>query len=153
MVTVTTEKLNPVCVGADIGQIHDPCAIGVAEVVQVHTGKFRYGREFRKPAHVDGNGIFHKAIDAEPVMVSEYFIRYIQRLKLGMSYPDVAVFLADLLCNPRFQHRNVRCLPDVTGVGRGVYDLLKQELALREEAKHIQLKPITFSAGEKYNRT
>ncbi len=153
MVTVDTQTLNPVCIGVDVGQIHDPTAIAVAEVMQVHTGKFRYGREFHKPAHVDENLIFHKAIDADPVMTSEYTIRYIRRLPLGTSYPDVALYIADMLCNPMFQHRDVRVLIDVTGVGRPVYDDLKREVSLREAAKHVQVKPITFSHGEKYNRT
>ena len=144
---------NPVTVGVDVGQIHDPSAIAVAEVTQVHTGKFRLDKRFHVPAHVDEHLIFHPAKDADPVLRSEYTIRYIQRLPLGTSYPDVAVFLADLLCNTRFAHRDVRCLLDVTGVGRGVYDLLREEIARRTETQHIQLKPITFSHGEKYNRS
>lgn len=153
MVTVDIESLSPVCIGVDVGQIHDPSAVAVAEVAQVHTGKYRYDKRFHVPAHVDEHLIFHKAQDAEPVLRSEYTIRYIQRLPLGTSYPDVAEFLAEMLCNDRFAHRDVRCLIDVTGVGRGVYDLLKQEIALREAAKHIAVKPITFSHGEKYNRS
>lgn len=144
---------NPVCVGIDVGQIHDPTAIAVAEVIQVHTGKYRFGREFLKPAHVDEHLIFHKAQDADPVMTSEYTIRHITRLKLGTSYPDVAMHIADMLCNTMFAHREVRVLIDVTGVGRPVYDDLKGEIKLREATRHVQLKPITFSHGEKYNRS
>ena len=162
---------NPVTVGVDVGQIHDPSAVCVAEVTQEHTGKFRLDKRFHVPAHVDANLIFHKAIDADPVLRSEYTIRYIQRLPLGTSYPAVAAFLADLLCNDRFAHRDVRCLIDVTGVGRPVYDDLKDEINLRREVMYthqtnvsglvwksgndttIHLKPITFSNGEKYNKT
>lgn len=150
---VSLDQPNPITVGVDVGQIRDNSAVAVAEVTQVHTGKFRYDKRFHVPAHVDEHLIFHAAVDADPVLRSEYTIRYIQRLPLGTSYPDVADFLADLLCNDRFAHRDVRCLIDVTGVGRGVYDLLKDEIKRREAALHVQLKPITFSHGEKYNRS
>src|SRR5258706_7624278 len=100
MVTVTTNELNPVCVGIDVGQIHDPTAIAVAEVIQVHTGKYRYGAEHHIPAHVDDYWRFIKAKDADPVLTNEYTIRHITRLKLGTSYPDVALYSADMLCNP-----------------------------------------------------
>ena len=147
------EQLNPVCVGVDVGQIHDPTAVAVAEVCQVPTGKFRYGREYRREAFVDEHFIFHKAIDAEPVLTSEYTIRHIRRLPLGMSYPAVAMHIADMLCNTMFLHREVRVLIDVTGVGRPVYDLLKYEIRLREATQHIILKPITFTYGMTYNRS
>jgi hypothetical protein len=74
-------------------------------------------------------------------------------LPLGTSYPDVAEHIADMLCKDLFQNRGVRVLIDVTGVGRPVYDDLKRETAIREQCKHIALRPITFSHGEKYNRS
>lgn len=145
------EYLDPVAVGIDVGQITDPTAISVAEVRQLHTGKFRYA-EPPQPAFFDEN--WRQVLapkDADPVMVSEYFIRHIQRLPLGMSYPDVAQYIADLLCKPVFAHRQVRVLIDVTGVGRPVYDDLRREISLREECRSTWLKPINFVRGEKYN--
>jgi len=65
----------------------------------------------------------------------------------------VAIYIADMLCNDLFQSRNVRILIDVTGVGRPVYDDLKRETTLRPKCKHIQIKPISFVHGEKYNRS
>src|SRR5258707_1812771 len=153
MTQTLVEQPNPVNVGVDVGQIHDPSAIAVAEVVRVHTGKYRFGKQYHIPAHVDENLIFHKAQDALPVMRSRYIVRHIRRLPLGTSYPKVALDIADMLCNTMFAHREVRVLIDVTGVGRPVYDDLKIEIELREETRHIQLKPITFSHGEKYNRS
>lgn len=151
--TTDLAQPNPVCVGVDVGQIHDPSAVAVAEVVRVHTGKYRYGKQYHIPAHIDANLIFHKPQDAEPVMRSRYIVRHIRRLPLGTSYPKVALDIADMLCNTMFAHREVRVLIDVTGVGRPVYDDLKIEIELREETRHIQLKPITFSHGEKYNHS
>ena len=169
MTQTIVEQLNPVCVGVDVGQIHDPTAVAVAEVCQVPTGKYRYGREYRREAFVDEHLIFHKAQDAEPVMTSEYTIRHIRRLPLGTSYPAVAMHIADMLCNTMFAHREVRVLIDVTGVGRPVYDDLKLEINIRKNglwrpdgtfqqpvggiSNNVQVKPITFSHGEKYNRS
>src|SRR6266568_5617373 len=168
MVTVDTQSLNPVCIGVDVGKIHDPTAIAVAEVMQVHTGKYRTGEQFRTPAYIDAQMQFHPTVDAQEVMCSEYTIRHIRRVPLNTSYPEVALLLADMLCNPLFVHRDVRCLIDVTGVGRPVYDDLCAEIILRKQGlaswvngtlqvgkgiEKVQVKPITFSHGEKYNRT
>lgn len=148
---VMTQEHNPVTVGIDVGQIHDPTALAVAEVKQKHTGKYRYVEPI--PAHFDENGQWVGPHDADPVMVSEYTIRHITRLPLGTSYPDVALHIATLLCNPMFARRDVRVLIDVTGVGRPVYDDLRKEIDLRKEARHVQLRPISFAHGEKYNRS
>jgi hypothetical protein len=152
LVSTEVEQRLPVMVAADIGQIHDPTAICVAEVYQVDTGKWHYG-EHPEPARYTDMGVFVPAKDVYPVLLSHYAIRHIRRLALGTSYPAVATHLADLLCNERFAHRDVRCFLDVTGVGRGVYDMLTAEISFRKEAQHVQLKPITFSFGEKYNRS
>jgi hypothetical protein len=167
MVTVDIQTLNPVCIGVDVGKIHDPTALAVVEVSQAHTGKFRTGPAYRQPAHIDAAGQFHPTVDAQEVMRSEYTIRHIRRVPLNTSYPEVALLLADLLCSDLFAHRDVRCLPDVTGVGRPVYDDLCKEIMLRKQGLatwingvltvgkgigRIQIKPITFSHGEKYNR-
>lgn len=148
---LVVQERDPVCIGIDVGQINDPTAISVAEVSQIHTGKFRYIE--RIPARFDASGEWIPPKDGEPVMVSDYSIRSIRRLPLGTSYPDVAAYIADMLCNPLFALRNVRVLIDVTGVGRPVYDDLKKEIGLRKEARQVVLKPISFSHGEKYNRS
>ncbi len=128
---VELAPLNPVNVGIDVGQIHDPTAIAVAEVCRVHTGKFRFDKEYHKPAYVDANMIFHKAVDADEVMRSRYIIRHIERVALGTSYPDVAAYIADMLSKSIFAHRDVRVFIDVTGVGRPVYDDLRGEIKRR----------------------
>lgn len=149
---VAIEKPNPVTVGVDVGQIHDPTAIAVAEVMQMHTGKYRYDST-QTTGHLDPQGQWVPATGVDPVMTSEYTIRHIRRLALGTSYPDVAIHIADMLCSPLFASRSVRLLIDVTGVGRPVYEDLGKEIKLRKEAQHVQIKPISFSHGEKYNRS
>ncbi len=147
---VITQERNPVAVGVDVGQIHDNTAISVVEVERIHTGKYRYSDMI--PAHFDESGMWVAAHDADPVLVSDYTVRTIRRLPLGTSYPDVALHIAEMLCNPVFAQRNVRVLIDVTGVGRPVYEDVQKEIALRKETRHVLLKPITFSHGEKYNK-
>lgn len=158
-------KAHPVCIGVDVGKIHDPVAIAVSEVAQVPTGKYRYLRE-PVQAHIDAKGQFVPPHDADPVLVSEYTVRHIKRLPLGTSYPEVAVHLADLLCSPLFAYRAVRMLIDVTGVGRPVYDDVVKEIALRKGplvqkadevgfwfvTQSVQIKPISFVRGETYNK-
>src|SRR6266568_4607052 len=165
---ILDEKL-PVCVGVDVGQIRDPTAIAVSEVSQLDTGKLRFGPS-PQPARLDSkSGLWIPAEDIYPVMVTEYTVRHIRRLPLGTSYPDVALHIADMLCSPLFAGRSVRVLIDVTGVGRPVYDDLDREILRRKygiwnndgtfqpgskgEMARLRLKPITFSHGEKYNRS
>lgn len=145
------QELNPVIVGVDVGQIQDPTAICVTEAIEIDTGKLRHIEPV--PLHMDKSGLWILPKYVEPVMRSTYTVRNIRRLPLGTSYPDVALYLADMLCNPLFANRNVRVLMDVTGVGRPVYQDLYVEIGLRKEARHIQLKPISFVHGEKYNRS
>ncbi len=152
MGVVDAQDLLPVCIGVDVGQIRDNTAICVAEVSQVNTGKIRYTRE-PTMGHHDERGNWIPPQGFETVMRSEYTLRHIRRLPLGTSYPDVALHIADMLCSNLFQDRSVRVLLDVTGVGRPVYDDLRREVALRKECRYVQLKPISFTFGEMYNRS
>src|SRR5437899_3398259 len=150
------QLLNPVTVGIDVGQIHDPSAIAVCEVQQEHRGKYRTVPHMRKLPYVDENGRYYASYEKtrkDPVLESDYTVRHIKRLPLGTSYPDVATDIADMLCGNAFAKRDIRVLIDVTGVGRGVYDLLKRELHLRDQTKHMHLQPSTFAHGETYNRS
>jgi hypothetical protein len=142
-------SLHPVCVGVDIGKISDPAAVCVAEVEQRPTGKYYAGT--RVAAHLDRRGQWVPPHDADPVMLSHYSIRYIQRLVLGTSYPDVATYLADLLCSTLLAGRDVRMLIDVTGVGRPVYDSVVKDMGLRKEVQSAAIKPITFVHSDTYN--
>lgn len=149
---VLIDALYPICIGVDVGQIHDNTAISVAEVMQKHTGKYRY-TDHPTLGHFNEKREWVPDTGADPVMTSEYTIRHITRLPLGMSYPDVAVHIAEMLCSTLFVGRSVRVLIDVTGVGRPVYEDLKKEAELRKEARKAHIKPISFVHGEKYNRS
>ena len=135
-----------------MGQITDPMAVAVAEVKQIHTGKYRYNKD-QKPARYDPKQGWIPPQGVIPVMAADYTIRYMQRLPLGTSYPDAAERIAEMLCNPLFAGRKVRVLMDVTGVGRPVYEDLKNEAKRRKEAQKILIKPISFVHGESYNKS
>lgn len=165
----TVEEKLPVNIGIDIGQIHDPTAICVSEVHQVDTGEVRYASSPEMGKHSEkGEWIPPKGFD--PVMRTEYIVRFIKRLPLNTSYPEVAEYIANMLNNELFQNRDVRVLVDATGVGRPVYDSLKSKIMLRlnnakilqsfqvgltwQVGRHtLQLKPISFTHGEMYNRS
>jgi hypothetical protein len=118
---VKEDERLPVCIGCDVGQIHDPSAICVTEVAQVDTGRVRYTGPQTIGYH-DEYGAWIPPTGREPVMRSEYTVKQIRRLPLNTSYPDVAIHLADMLMKDVFKNRKVRLLIDVTGVGRPVYD-------------------------------
>ena len=150
--SVAIEEKLPIQIGIDVGQITDPSSVCVAECSQVDTGKVRYDR-VQTLAHFDDRGVWIPATGIEPVVRTEYTVRFIQRLPLGTSYPDVADYLANLLCNKQFERRRMRCLIDVTGIGRAIFDLLKAEIELRKELREVSLQPVSFVHGEKYNRS
>ena len=151
MAVLASEQRTPVTIGCDVGQIRDSTAICVCEVMQVNTGKVRYASK-QEAGRWDHRGHWIPPKGIDPVFRSEYTVRDIKRLPLGTSYPDVADHLAHLLCAERLARRDVRLLLDVTGVGRGVWDMLRQEIALRKEARHVQLRPVSFTHGETYNK-
>lgn len=166
---VKIEERLPINIGIDVGQIHDPTAICVTECHQVDTGRVKYLPNPEMGHHNErGEWIAPKV--SEPIMRSEYIVKFIKRLPLNTSYPEVAEYIADMLDNEVFQHRNIKVLIDVTGVGRPVYDNLKREIFLRKNNAEIeqqlgtgirfkngrhtlQLKPISFTYGEQYNRS
>lgn len=167
MELITEDKI-PINIGIDIGQIRDNTAICVCEVLQVDTGRVKYLPNPEMGHHNErGEWIAPKV--SEPIMRSEYIVRFIKRLPLNTSYPDVAIYIANMLDNELFKNRNVKILLDVTGVGRPVYDNLKSEIMLRLNNARIeqsftgmawkigkytlQLKPISFVHGEMYNRS
>lgn len=99
-------------IGIDIGQKHDPTAIVVAQrELRGYTLNPNEGR--------DGRGVY---LGGE----IHYIARFIQRLPLNTSYPDVAKRLAEIYHN--VPDKVEQCLIDVTGVGRPVFDLVKNDI-------------------------
>lgn len=83
--------------GIDLGQANDHSALCAVERVKLPVPVYR--RKFR------------------------YVIRALDEQNLGVPYPDQVKRFAAVLANPAF--KGARCGVDYTGVGRPVYDLLK----------------------------
>lgn len=111
-----------VTIGVDIGQRRDPSAIAVAERL-----------ERNRP-------------DLPEVKEQYYPIRHLERVPLDTSYPDVAARVIEIV--ERLQERDtppykIIVALDVTGVGRGVSDILKEPLKRRR----VELTNVTLTAG------
>ncbi len=65
-----------------------------------------------------------------------YHCRYLERVKLGTSYPEVAEYVKDLIARPEIGSGNCRLVVDATGVGRPVVDMLRDK-GLHPEAATI----------------
>jgi hypothetical protein len=97
---------------------------------------------------------------------TSYRVRYLRRLPHGLTWPQIAASLAALLVGfhtdqvTRTLARGgtVRDLlpttlyADRTGVGDSLVGILQQALQDREETKDIFVLPLSFVAGEKFDR-
>lgn len=118
-------------VGVDLGQSHDPTAVCVLETKTAHIPDMalphelphwrKQVREFQQPFHV----------------------RHLERLPLGMSYPNQVLHVAALL--NRSPLNNARTFIDYTGVGRPVFDLFR-------EARIPGVQGIAITAGSEVKK-
>jgi len=74
-----------------------------------------------------------------PAGERRYGLRYLKRWQLGTAYPEILTDLANLLRNPIFEQPKLAV--DVTGVGLGVFDFVKQAQL------PAVLRPILVTAG------
>jgi hypothetical protein len=121
-------------VGVDLGQTSDPTAIAVLEHV---TGVLDYNSEWER----------HTRLGTIPQKKSEQmFVRYLQRLPLGTSYPAIVQHVKDMFARPPLcGHDDVppaQLVIDQTGVGRAVGDLF-DESGIRPKAVKV-----TITAGD-----
>lgn len=99
-------------VGIDIGQAHDPTAICVASKVVTTT---------LNPAHA----AYHK------LPPPRFEVSHLERLRLGMPYPQQVDHLEGLLSRSPLDRLRPRVLVDYTGVGRPVFDMFAGRRSLR----------------------
>ena len=102
-----TDECPLTVVGVDIGQKRDPTAIAVVEIEY---------REVREPS-VGGR-------EEE----SHYLVRFLERLPLGTSYPEVVRRIAEIHERVVARTRRPEVLIDATGVGTPIVDLVKQRI-------------------------
>ncbi len=134
-----------VTVGVDVGQKRDPTAIVVCEQVVTQTDP---GRLALPTGH---SGIAY-ASDVRRVGERRETIhtaRHLQRLPLGMPYPEVAAQVAAVVDG--LVRRGVarpRIMVDSTGVGGPVVDILRERLG-----QHARdLIACTFTHGERFSQ-
>lgn len=114
----------PVVVGVDVGQMRDPSAIAVAEYLKREREDMPGAQEWYFP------------------------IRALERVPLNTSYPDMAarvVEIVDSLQARALPPKRISLAIDVTGVGRGVSDILAGPLKQRK----VRLSNCTMVAGLK----
>lgn len=136
--------LAPVHIGVDIGQKQDPTAIVVAELSERLSGRMRH-----VAAYTDVSG-YHQPENL-PILETVYTVHMMQRLPLGTSYPEVAARVAEVACSDRLLGRERLLLIDETGVGRPVYEMIAEAVKARAGWRG-QMRPVTFTAGDVYER-
>lgn len=79
---------------------------------------------------------------ADPMdgMIKEYHVRHVERFPLGTSYPKMITMLDDRI-NALNLAGKYMCVPDATGVGRPVVDMLRKN--------GITCTPVSITGGEK----
>ncbi len=117
------ETVRRYVLGCDLGQSVDPTALAVIERETLWSPTAAtVERRPRRPV---------------------YSVRHLERLPLGLTYPEQAAHVARLLATPPLAG-NTELAVDGTGVGKPVLDLLR----------HAGLRPvgITITAGERVTR-
>ena len=124
--------------GLDLGQVSDYTALALVEKVKEPTGE--------KRVWYSGNGASRRYAERarlhreEDITEDRFLLRYLERLKLGTPYPDVARHVTELLATPELA-KKTQCIVDATGVGRPVVDMLR-------EAKVKPLVAVTITGGD-----
>lgn len=127
------QSLSKWCVGIDIGQASDPTAFCAVERVS-----WELEPQWQR-LNIYPNGYMRpnvKAIvDRKPS--DELRVRALQRLPLGIPYPEQCELLASMLSNSNLENASV--FLDATGVGKPISDLFRKA--------GIKHKPIWISGG------
>lgn len=135
--------MGAVAIGLDVGQKVDPTAICVAEVMQRATGRILHDATWHTPGMTQCGP--YCTVEQE----SRFIVRFLERLTLGTSYPDVAARLAEIVQGLRARGIDGPELRiDSTGVGAPVVDIMR--VALRSE--QVRIVAVTFTHGDRYER-
>ena len=92
--------------GVRSGQAHDPTAICVLHHQRIPLGSWRVD---------NAKGTTRQEIE------EGFYVKHLQRLPLGMSYPEQVQVVADLLARPPL--REAEIIIDETAIGRAVGDI------------------------------
>lgn len=105
-------RYRVVCLGLDVGQLHDPSALCAVELTE---------RTIKAADPLFGEW---------PLRETHFRVLGAERLPLGTSYPDVAARLCLLAKRlyDRDSSGDYHALVDCTGVGRPIVDLLREQV-------------------------
>lgn len=106
--------------GCDLGQAKDPTALVVLEAVPVPTGAQEV--DYAAPYPVRDMATGARIGPLKATQAAHYHGRYVERLRLGMPYPDQVDHVAALLARPPLAGACELVL-DATGVGRAITDM------------------------------
>lgn len=137
-------------IGIDIGQKHDPTAIVVCQVLE------RLGRPLPPRKQFDLSQ-FRMAEIENRQLETFYEARHIERLRLGMGYPEVAQRIAQIVTSPVLSGSRILVCVDVTGVGQPVYEMVRDAVSVLSgghghDTPGVRMRPITFRHGDRYDR-
>jgi hypothetical protein len=115
--------VSNIFIAVDVGQVHDPTAIAIAERAELRGEWDAAQWTWRK--------------------VIEVRLRMLERVPLGTPYPDVVRRVAELTRTPKLAEATTRLAVDATGVGRPLVDMFK------EERLRPRLLPVIVTAGDR----
>jgi len=124
---IALRQLRRFAVGVDVGQAHDPTAICVACRIDTTTFNPRFA-------------------DANPMPEPSYEVQHLERLRLGMPYPQQVDAIENILCRAPLNRLSPALLVDYTGVGRPVFDMFAGRPALR------RAQGVVITGGRETNR-
>jgi hypothetical protein len=112
-------------IGVDLGQQHDHTAVAILELSEIVL-------EARDP------------VTYEHLRDRRTRLRHLQRIPLGVPYPDVVRVVKDIASAPALDGRCTVIL-DATGVGAPIVDLLKRA------GMRARVVPVTITSGDREN--
>ncbi len=134
--------------GLDLGKQRDPSVLCITEAIEWYLGLYTIGE---RPSYIDQYGRYHPS---EPKLEQRFrtvfTVRAIESMPLETPYFEVAERCADVLAGLPGDGR----LPmprtlfiDNTGVGSGVFEIIKDAFGKRKEARNVTLRPVTLTYG------
>lgn len=102
-------------ISADLGQANDYTAISILERIITGEGVLGLPVEYAISFNEEAKG-----------GIRAYHLRHLERMPRGTEYPAVVDRLIEIFNSPQLEKAEKAVVIDYTGVGRPVYDLMKQ---------------------------
>jgi hypothetical protein len=126
-----------ISIGVDLGQRRDPSTIAVIERPEWLAGQFH----MTHPLHGTRWQTEGRDVGSQRLERGAMIVRYLERIKLGTPYSEVAKRVAQITRHPSLGNVRRRLLVDATGVGAPVIEML------REARPGCPLTGVTITSG------